>query len=82
MFFLFLFFLPYPYFINTKNFNELFFNLDKLGILFIYISTDYVFDGKNAPYKPNDAPNPLNKYGLSKLNGEIVTKEVSSSLLI
>lgn len=36
----------------------------------IYISTDYVFDGKNAPYKPSDKPNPLNKYGKSKADGE------------
>ncbi|RNA10899.1 methionine adenosyltransferase 2 subunit beta-like [Brachionus plicatilis] len=52
---------------------------DRLGILFIYISTDYVFDGKNAPYKPNDKPNPLNKYGISKLSGEVVTTEVSKN---
>lgn len=36
----------------------------------IYISTNYVFDGTNPPYKPYDKPNPLNKYGLSKLTGE------------
>ena len=44
-----------------------------MGILFIYISTDYVFDGKNPPYKINDKTNPLNKYGFSKLSGETVT---------
>ena len=36
----------------------------------LYISTDYVFDGKKAPYKETDEPNPLNKYGQSKLEGE------------
>ena len=37
----------------------------------IYISTDYVFDGtKNEFYNEWDKPNPLNKYGLSKLMGE------------
>lgn len=36
----------------------------------IYISTDYVFDGRNPPYKENDAPNPLNLYGKTKLEGE------------
>jgi S-adenosylmethionine synthetase len=33
------------------------------GILLIYISTDYVFDGTNAPYDVRDKANPLNLYG-------------------
>ncbi|KPP73659.1 methionine adenosyltransferase 2 subunit beta-like [Scleropages formosus] len=40
------------------------------GTFLIYISTDYVFDGRNPPYGENDAPNPLNLYGKSKLEGE------------
>ncbi len=37
----------------------------------IYISTDYVFDGKKkAPYTEADTPFPLSVYGLSKLYGE------------
>lgn len=37
----------------------------------IYISTDYVFDGKKkAPYAEEDPPYPLSIYGLSKLYGE------------
>lgn len=40
------------------------------GSFLIYISTDYVFDGRNPPYGENDAPNPLNLYGKSKLEGE------------
>lgn len=40
------------------------------GTLFIYISTDYVFDGRNPPYGEDDSPNPLNVYGRSKLEGE------------
>lgn len=39
--------------------------------LFIHFSTDYVFDGESrVAYKENDTPNPINTYGLSKLNGE------------
>lgn len=40
------------------------------GALFVYISTDYVFDGRNPPYGEDDSPNPLNVYGRSKLEGE------------
>lgn len=43
------------------------------GARLIYLSTDYVFDGqKTTPYAESDAPNPLNAYGRSKLQGERV----------
>lgn len=45
----------------------------KIRAVLIYISTDYVFDGTSPPYKETDEPNPLNKYGLTKLEGENVT---------
>ena len=43
----------------------------KAGARLIYLSTDYVFDGrKTSPYVETDEPNPLNIYGRSKLEGE------------
>jgi len=36
----------------------------------IYLSTNYVFDGKHAPYAEDAEPRPLNVYGASKLAGE------------
>uniref|UniRef100_A0A7N9AKT4 Methionine adenosyltransferase 2 subunit beta n=1 Tax=Mastacembelus armatus TaxID=205130 RepID=A0A7N9AKT4_9TELE len=44
--------------------------LAKEAALLLYISTDYVFDGRNPPYGEDDSPNPLNVYGRSKLEGE------------
>ncbi len=40
------------------------------GSHFIFLSTDFIFDGKNGPYREEDAPAPLSVYGHSKLEGE------------
>ena len=36
----------------------------------VYISTDYVFDGEKGNYMEQDKPNPINYYGVTKLEGE------------
>ncbi len=43
---------------------------EKINARFIYISTDFVFDGINGPYKETDEPGPVNYYGSSKLAAE------------
>ncbi len=51
----------------------------KIGAKFMYISTDYVFNGEGTePWKPDDKDYaPLNYYGQTKLEGEL---SVSSQL--
>ncbi|XP_070554425.1 methionine adenosyltransferase 2 subunit beta-like isoform X1 [Ptychodera flava] len=48
------------------------------GAFMLFISTDYVFDGTSPPYKTDAKPNPLNKYGKSKLDGENATLDNNS----
>lgn len=37
---------------------------------YLFMSTDYVFDGKNGPYKEDALTHPLNVYGMHKLRVE------------
>jgi dTDP-4-dehydrorhamnose reductase len=49
----------------------------------IHFSTDYVFNGeKGRPYIETDSPDPLNRYGKSKLEGEIAVQNSSAAYLI
>jgi dTDP-4-dehydrorhamnose reductase len=42
----------------------------KVGAYFLYVSTDYVFDGERGMYREEAHANPISVYGLSKLRGE------------
>ena len=55
----------------------------ELGIPFVHISTDYVFEGTGqAPWQPQDQTAPQNVYGRSKLAGEIGIAKIGGTYAI
>jgi dTDP-4-dehydrorhamnose reductase len=55
----------------------------RLNAAIIHYSTDYVFDGKKgSSYVETDAPDPLNTYGKTKLEGELAVKAAGEAYLI
>jgi len=54
------------------------------GSFLVHYSTDYVFDGSKSEglYTEADEPNPLNKYGLSKLLGELFAMQTAHNMLL
>lgn len=63
-----------PYDINDLSF----WPKGRLDSWVLYISTDYVFDGTKAPYQVDDKPNPLNKYGMMKYQGELAVMKANA----
>lgn len=58
--------------VNATAVRQLAIICEQKEMLLLHISTDYVFDGESdRPYVETDAPNPINVYGASKLEGEL-----------
>jgi dTDP-4-dehydrorhamnose reductase len=53
-----------------------------IGAKLIYVSTDYVFDGKRGMYREDDPTSPINYYGESKLAGERFVQEIAEDSVI
>jgi len=64
---------------GTKNIAEA---CESTGAKMIFVSTDYVFDGRKGLYKETDPPNPVNYYGQSKLEGEKAVREACENHVI
>jgi dTDP-4-dehydrorhamnose reductase len=63
------------YLVNVEGTVQLLINSADSKSFFIYLSTDFVFDGMRGMYREGDIPNPVNYYGRTKLEAEDAVKE-------
>ena len=69
--------------INTRSPEKLAKTLLTYGAKMLYVSTDFVFDGKNdKPYKFDHVHNPLSIYGKSKSLGEKKCLSIGNSYIL
>jgi len=68
--------------LNVKSTETLAKEAAKINAFFVYVSTDYVFDGKEGMRKEDDIPNPLGYYGKTKLEGEMSLNNLASNWAI
>lgn len=69
--------------VNTDAVENLAINCDKLNVVLIHISTDFVFDGESKiPYSETDRKNPLGVYGKTKSDGENKIIDILDSYFI
>ncbi|MDK2809868.1 MAG: dTDP-4-dehydrorhamnose reductase [Petroclostridium sp.] len=55
----------------------------KFNAVMVYISTDYIFDGKKGmPYTEQDMPSPVNIYGYTKFIGEQIVRSVLNKYIV
>ena len=65
--------------VNTASVEQI---LNEFSGYFIFISTDYVFDGKDGPYSEKEKTNPINVYGKTKLDAESIIHSHNQKWLI
>jgi len=69
--------------VNAAGVKNLATTCNDKGVLLVHYSTDYVFDGaKEDFYTEEDEPNPLNRYGESKLEGERLLRQETDNCLL
>jgi len=69
--------------VNVNGTKHLVDKAKELNAKFIYISTDYVFNGeKDTQYETSDQPNPNSVYGKSKYLGELETMKHEKHFIV
>ncbi len=68
--------------INAESTSVLSEQAKKHGSFLVYVSTDYVFDGKTGMRKESDKTDPVDYYGQSKLEGESALQHTASNWCI
>jgi dTDP-4-dehydrorhamnose reductase len=63
------------YLTNMESTVMLLTNAEEQKCFFIFVSTDFVFDGEKGDYTEENFPNPVNYYGRTKLEAEEAVKE-------
>jgi dTDP-4-dehydrorhamnose reductase len=63
------------YLVNVEGTVQLLINAEDLKSFFIFLSTDFVFDGERGMYSEEDVPGPVNYYGRTKMEAEEAVKE-------
>lgn len=68
--------------INVEGTRNLLVEAKKHNAKFVFISSDYVFDGEKRLYADLDVPSPLNYYGLTKAVAEELVRYLSVDHLV
>jgi len=63
------------YVTNVEGTVTMLLNAEEHKSFFVFVSTDFIFDGEKGNYKEDDLPLPVNFYGKTKLEAEESVKE-------
>jgi dTDP-4-dehydrorhamnose reductase len=71
------------YIVNGLGVRNLAVAANSVDALLIHFSTDYIFDGvSRIPYTIADLPRPISRYGMSKLLGETLARDISDKFIL
>ena len=70
------------YLTNVEGTVNLLVNAAEIQSYFIFLSTDFIFDGKKGMYEEEDVAIPVNYYGRTKLEGEELVKDYEADWAI